>query len=153
MIDYNEIKQFIDKQGPNTKVYIGVDSERFVKNKEPHAKFHKVIVVHINGNNGGKVFGETIVERDYDVKSKPSYRLMTEVYKASELYLEFVEHFPDIEVEVHLDLNPNEKYKSNKVVQQAVGYVKASCGVNPILKPAAWAGSHVADHFPKIERH
>lgn len=151
MINYEEIREFLKTQGPNTKAYIGVDSERFLKDGQPHAKFHKVVVIHMNSNNGGRVFGETVIERDYDVKSKPSYRLMQEVYKASELYLDFVKEIPGIEVEVHLDLNPNEKHKSSKVVQQAIGYIKSSCGISPVTKPFSFAASHIADHFPKIQ--
>jgi len=150
MIDYEEIAEYIKSQSPDAKAYIGVDSERFVKDKVPHARFHKVIVIHAFGGNGGRVFGETVVELDYDVKSKPSYRLMTEVFKAAELYLEFTSRFPDTEVEVHLDLNPQEQHKSSKVVQQAIGYIRGSCGVDPVVKPESWAASHVADHFPKI---
>lgn len=150
MIDYEEIAEYIKNQSPDAKAYIGVDSERFIKDKKPHARFHKVIVIHAFGGNGGRVFGETVVEPDYDIKSKPSYRLMTEVFKAAELYLEFTSRFPDIEVEVHLDLNPQEQYKSSKVVQQAIGYIRGSCGVDPVLKPDAFCASHIADHFPKI---
>lgn len=149
MINYEEIKQYLKTQ-PTAKAYIGVDSERFIKDGKPHAKYHKVIVVHAFGGNGGRVFGETLVEPDYDIKSKPSFRLMTEVYKASELYLDLAREVPDIEIEVHLDLNPNIQHKSSKVVQQAIGYIRGSCGVDPVVKPSSWAASHVADHFPKL---
>ena len=99
------ITQFIEAQGPNTRIYIGVDSERVRgHNKEWQAIYTAAIVVHINGNNGCKLFGEVTRERDYDRVDKPNTRLMMEVFKVSELYLKLAEVLEGRAVEVHLDL-------------------------------------------------
>lgn len=75
---------------------------------------------------------------------------MQEVYKASELYLALSDVIGEREVEVHLDLNPSKKHISNLIVDQAVGYIKSTCNVVPMIKPDAWAATSVADRFLKI---
>jgi predicted RNase H-related nuclease YkuK (DUF458 family) len=108
-------------------------------------------VVHINGNNGCKIFGEVHRERVWDQKvSKPAMRLMTEVYKTSELYLKLADVLEGRDVEVHLDINPDEHYGSSCVVQQAIGYIKGTCNVIPFVKPNAWAASYAADRFKSL---
>jgi len=91
-LDLKEVKSFIEAQTPETKIYIGCDSERIKINKVWYADYITAIVVHINGNNGCKLFGEVVRERDFDQKqNKPRYRLMNEVYKVSELYLKLAD--------------------------------------------------------------
>ena len=142
-----KIKEFIDAQGPDTKIYIGVDSERIKRGKEWYADYTAAIVVHINGNNGCKLFGEVTRERDYGKADKPSTRLMTEVFKVSELYLKLAEVLEGRAVEVHLDLNPDDHHASSNVVAQAIGYIRGVCNVEPLVKPRAFAASYAADRF------
>lgn len=151
-IDVSEVERFIRAQSKETKVYLGCDSERFRHNGIWYADYVLAIVVHIDSKHGCKIFGEVQREKDYDQKSnRPSVRLMTEVYKISELYLKLQEVLYDRHVEVHLDLNPDEKYASSTVVQQAIGYIKGTCNVIPMVKPNAWAASYCADRFKSIK--
>ena len=151
-IDIIEVESFIRAQSKETKVYLGCDSERFKYNSVWYADYTLAIVVHIDSKHGCKIFGEVQREKDYDQKSnRPSVRLMTEVYKISELYLKLQEVLHDRHVEVHLDLNPDEKYASSTVVQQAIGYIKGTCNVIPMVKPNAWAASYCADRFKTIK--
>ena len=150
--DIQHIKQYIEAQGPDTRIYIGVDSERVKKGTEWYADYTAAIVVHINGNNGCKLFGEVTRERDYDRVNKPNTRLMTEVYKVSELYLKLAEVLEGRQVEVHLDINPDEHYGSSCVISQAVGYIKGVCNVVPFVKPDAFAASYAADRFKGLKR-
>jgi predicted RNase H-related nuclease YkuK (DUF458 family) len=53
-------------------------------------------------------------------------------------------------VEVHLDINPDEKYGSSCVVQQAIGYIKGTCNVVPMVKPRAFAASYAADRLKHV---
>jgi predicted RNase H-related nuclease YkuK (DUF458 family) len=154
-LDLEEVKAFIDAQTPSTKIYIGADSERYQKfvngRNEWYADYILAIVVHIDGCHGCKIFGEVQTERDYDAKaSRPSTRLMTEVYKVAELYLKLSEVLEGRDVEVHLDINPNEMHNSSIVVQQAVGYIKGVCNVTPMVKPRAFAASYAADRFKSV---
>ena len=151
-LNLEEVKAFIDAQTPETKIYLGVDSERFNMNGVWYADYITAIVIHINGNNGCKIFGEVQRERDYDQKKdKPRYRLMNEVYKVSELYLKLSDVLEGREVEVHLDINPNEMHGSSCVINEAVGYIRGTCNVVPLVKPNAFAASYAADRFKGLK--
>ena len=151
-MNYEEIAKFIEKQPSGTKVYIGCDSERVKKNGTWFADYIVAVVVHIAGNKGCKVFGHVYRDRDYDKKKNaPRLRLMTEVYRASEAFLNLVPLLDEsIETEVHLDINPNENYGSSCVINEAIGYIKGTCNVVPLVKPDSWAASAVADRFKRI---
>jgi len=147
-LDLEEVRRYIDAQTPETRIYLGCDSERLRIDGVWYADYVLAIVVHINGNNGCKLFGEVHRERVYDQKvSKPAMRLMTEVYKVSELYLKLAEVLEGRNVEVHLDINPNELHGSSCVISQAIGYIKGVCNVVPFVKPQAFAASYAADRF------
>jgi predicted RNase H-related nuclease YkuK (DUF458 family) len=147
-INIDEVRDFILAQTPETKIYIGGDSERFLIGKDWYADYIMVVVVHINGNNGCKIFGEVVRERDWDQKrDKPRMRLMNEVYKIADLYLKLHDVLEDREVQVHLDINPNEMHGSSCVINEAVGYIKGMCNVIPMVKPKAFAASYAADRY------
>ena len=147
-INIDEVRDFILAQTPETKIYIGGDSERFLIGRDWYADYIMVVVVHINGNNGCKIFGEVQRERDWDQKrDKPRMRLMNEVYKIADLYLKLHDVLEDREVQVHLDINPNEMHGSSCVINEAVGYIKGMCNVVPMVKPKAFAASYAADRY------
>jgi predicted RNase H-related nuclease YkuK (DUF458 family) len=153
-INIQEVQQFIKSCSPETKVYIGGDSERFMIDNVWYADYTLVVVVHLNGKNGCRIFGGIERERDYDQrKDKPSMRLMTEVYKIAELYLKLGEVIEDREVEVHLDINPDEMHGSSCVLNQAMGYIKGMCNVVPMVKPNAFAASYAADRLKEVLYH
>jgi len=150
-LDLNEVKDYINNQSPETKIYIGCDSEQFKIDDVWYADYILAVVVHINGNNGCKLFGEVQRERDYDQKkNRPRYRLMNEVYKVSELYIKLADVLEDRHVEVHLDINPDEHHGSNCVMQEAIGYIRGTCNVIPLIKPNAFAASYAADRFKSL---
>ena len=153
-IDIDQVRSYIEEQSPETKIYIGGDSERVLINDQWYADYTLVIVVHINGNNGCKIFGEVQRERDWDPKkNKPRMRLMNEVYKIAELYLKLQDVLEDRDVEVHLDINPDERYGSSCVIQEATGYIRGMCNVVPMVKPQAFAASYCADRLKHIMSH
>lgn len=150
-LDINEVKKFINEQSPSTKVYIGADSERFKMDGQWYADYTLAVVVHIDGCHGCKIFGEVHREMDYDQKkNKPSMRLMNEVYKVADLFHSLAEVLEDRYVEVHLDINPDEQYGSSCVVQQAIGYIKGTCNIVPMVKPKAFAASYAADRLKEV---
>jgi predicted RNase H-related nuclease YkuK (DUF458 family) len=150
-IDVEEVARFIRAQGPNTRIYLGADSERYKLNRVWWAEYTTVVVVHVNGNNGCRIFGEIDRERDYDQKyNRPSMRLMNEVYRVSELFQRLAPVLVDRPVEVHLDINPNEMHGSSCVVQQAIGYIRGTCNVIPMVKPRAFAASYAADRLKSV---
>lgn len=151
-INIDEVASFISAQSPETKIYIGADSERIIVNDVWHADYTLAVVVHYEGNRGCKIFGEVQRERDYDQsQDKPRMRLMNEVYKIAELYLKLADVLEGREVEVHLDINPDEHHGSSCVIQEATGYIRGMCNVVPMVKPNAFAASYAADRFKGLE--
>ena len=151
-INLEEVRDFITKQSPQSKIYLGCDSERFKIDKVWYADYIIAIVIHMNGKNGCKLFGEVIRERDYDQKQdRPRFRLMNEVYKVSEMYLKLADVLEGRDVEVHLDINPSEMHGSNCVMNEAIGYIRGTCNVVPLIKPEAFAASYAADRFKHLK--
>lgn len=147
-LNLEEVKEFIANTSLTTKIYIGSDSARHRKRDIWFAEYCTVVVVHYNGKNGCKVFGELETDRDYDQKKdKPRMRLMNEVMRTAQMYLDLEEAIGDRQVEIHLDINPDEKHGSSCVISEAVGYIKGMCNVVPFVKPKAFAASIAADRL------
>ena len=149
--DIEEVKEFIRSCSDSSSIYIGADSERYRRGDDWYADYTVAIVVHIDGSRGCKVFGKVDSERDYDKRhDRPSYRLMNEVYRASQMYMDLYEDIGYRHVEVHLDINPDEMHGSSCVIQQATGYIRGMCGFAPKVKPEAFAASYAADRLKEI---
>lgn len=149
-IDVHEVAAFINSCSPETGIYLGCDSERLRVNGIWYADYITAVVVHVNGKNGCKIFGAVERERDWDQSGdRPRMRLMNEVYRAANLYLELSKHIAH-DISVHLDLNPAKEHGSNCVVSEAVGYIKSMCGVVPFIKPHSFAASYAADRYKEI---
>jgi predicted RNase H-related nuclease YkuK (DUF458 family) len=153
MFTKDQIEELVDflctLDEKTTKIYIGTDSSRFKRQGEWYAKYVSVVVVHVNGNKGCRIFKDIITERVYDMKpGKPSMRLMREVQLTCDLYLElapFVDAFS--EVQIHADINPNENFGSSCVAKEAAGYILGMTGIEASLKPDAFCASFAADHW------
>ena len=140
---YEEAKQAILKSSPQSSVYIGCDSIRFKKNKQWYAKYSTVVIVHIDSNKGCRLFHESVDMPDY---GNLKQRLLMEVQLAVTAALEIIDVIGNRRMEVHLDINPNPKHKSNVAVKEALGWVKGSLGMDAKIKPASFAATHAADH-------
>lgn len=152
--DHQKIREFIESQSIRSKIYIGVDSERIKVNGKWFADYTIALVVHINGNQGCKIFGEVQREPDYSSakdQSRPRLRLMTEAFKAAETYAQFVDVLEGRLVEIHLDLNTHAEHGSNCVLSEAIGYIRGTCGgITPRVKPDAWSATYAADRLKEI---
>lgn len=152
-INIDEVKDFIRSQSQETKIYIGGDSERHKIGGKWYADYAVCVVVHKDGKHGCKVFGEITRELDFDSKKeKPTMRLMNEVYKISAMYLAPQDSFGDRRVEVHLDINPKENAGSSHVLTEAIGYIKGTCNVVPMVKPDSPAATFCADRFAELRQ-
>ena len=148
MFTQKQIEDLVDLliEYPESKIYLGCDSVRFKKDGRWNAKYATVCVVHMDGKRGCKVFSAKSIEPDFDVKkNRPSIRLMNEVQKVCELYIQIAPFVDEFDVEIHLDINVNPLHGSNCVASQAAGYVLGVTGVEPKLKPDAFAASFGAD--------
>lgn len=147
----DEVREFISNSSEATCIYIGADSERYRKDEVFFADYTVAIVIHHDGKHGCKIFGKVDTERDFDNRhDRPAMRLMNEVYRASQMYLDLAEVIGDRHCEVHLDINPDVVHGSSCVVQQAIGYVRGVCNVVPLVKPEAFAASYAADRLKEI---
>lgn len=147
-----EVKEFIRQSSDATSIYIGADSERYRGNDEQwYADYTVAIVVHVDSSRGCKVFGKVDSERDFDRRhDRPATRLMNEVYRAAQMYLDLIDSIGDRHCEVHLDINPDEMHGSSCVIQQATGYIRGMCGFPPKVKPEAFSASYAADRLKEI---
>ena len=149
-INIQEVKEYIESLSDNTKIYIGGDSERFKLKGEWYADYILAVVIHIDGRHGCKIFGAVQRERDFEQKkNRPRFRLMNEVYKVADLYLKLYEVIPH-DIQIHLDINPSEMHGSSCVVNEAIGYIRGTCNVVPLINPKAFAASYAADRFKSI---
>ena len=76
---------------------------------------------------------------------------MNEAYKVSELYLKLHDLLENRNIEVHLDINPDELFGSSCVINEAIGYIRGTCNVIPMVKPQAFAASYAADRLRSIK--
>ncbi len=137
--DYEKIKDYIRNTSDHTSIYVGCDSRQ----TSGSTLFVIVIVIHIDSNKGAKVFFEVRKERKI---SSLRERLMREVDYAVLTALNIMDAVGDRPFEVHLDINPDENFRSSIVVKEAVGYVMAQ-GLKPVLKPHSIAAYAVADYI------
>jgi len=131
---------------PDTKIMMGADSTRYKKAGKWHADYTTVLVVHINGRNGCKMFGEITTEVDYDGNaSKPFNRMFMEAQKLSAFYKRFEDIIKPFPVALHLDINRDPNAGSNVAAAAAAGYIQGTTGIVPELKPNSLAASFGAD--------
>lgn len=150
-IDHQEVLDFLATCDTNTKIYIGTDSERFKIDGKWYADYVSVLVVHINGNKGARIFAKVEREADFDQRaSKPFQRMMGEVYRSAALYQEFKDILYDYEIEVHCDISRYEDCGSNVAAKAAIGYIQGTCNVIPLLKPLAFGASYAADRAKEV---
>lgn len=142
-----KIIEYLDVTPGN--IYIGCDSVRRKYKGKWLAEYNVTLCVHINNSNGAKIFHYREKEPCFDEAKKPRMRLLNEVVKAVELYQEMEEVLIERDVEIHIDVNPDEEFASSAVAKQAKGYVLGITGINPQLKPEAFAGSYAADHVAR----
>lgn len=149
-IQITEIVDLLSTLNSETRVYLGCDSVKFVKNGRKYARYATIAVIHMNGNKGCRVFSNISVEPDYDAKlNRPSTRLMNEVAKVCQLYIQLVPFIDEYDIEIHLDIGLDPvKNASSCVATQAAGYVLGVTGLpekNIKFKPESWCSSIGAD--------
>ena len=118
------------------KMHVGCDSHQYAD----YTRIVSVICLR-KGPNGVITYWKTHNE----VPSPSIYmKLQREVVVALEI-AEFVKDAGYQDVTVHIDINPNDKYLSNKFYKEFVNMVRG-CGYKCITKPDAFAAS-IADMF------
>ena len=142
--EVREITSQIRASAEDSSVYIGSDSKVYSEKGVAMVAYVTVVILHFGSSKGAKIFKSHRKERYY---GQIRTRLMGEVTDVIEIGLEITEVIGDRGFEIHLDINRDERYKSSMVVKEATGYVLGSLGIEPKLKPDAFAASSVADRF------
>lgn len=138
-----DAKTAILESSPTSAVYIGCDSIRYKKNGRWYAKYSTVIILHKDGRHGCQLFHDSTDMDDY---GNLKQRLLNEVMYAVSAATEILDVLGDRHMEIHLDINPNPKHKSNVAVKEALGWVRGSLGIEAKIKPHGFAATHAADH-------
>lgn len=133
----------IAMSSPTSRVYVGCDSVRYRRNGVWHAKYSTVIVLHVDGSKGCRLFHNTADLLDY---GSIKQRMLSEVGFAVEAALAIVDVVGDRPFEVHIDINKDPRHKSNVALKEAIGYVQGTLGFAPISKPDSWCATHTSDH-------
>ena len=141
---YEEAKQAILSSSPQSSVYVGCDSIRFKKKNQWYAKYSTVIILHMDSKKGCRLFHQSVDMPDY---GNLKQRLLMEVQLAITAATEVIDVLGNRHMEVHLDINPDPKHKSNVAVKEALGWVKGSLNIDAKIKPMSFAATHCADHL------
>jgi len=121
-------------------VHIGTDSLQTGK----YTQFVTVVAILTPGKGGRAAYSREVVPRIKSLRE----RLLREVWRSVELGMKLSPLVPG-ELNVHLDINPSEKYMSNKYVQELTGLV-VSQGFKVLIKPDSWCASHAADRVVRF---
>jgi predicted RNase H-related nuclease YkuK (DUF458 family) len=124
--------------GYHLKVCIGTDSQV----KGPSTDFATVIVL-LREKHGGFMY---ICQEKTTQKMGIKERMLVEVQKSIETAYAICDLLDlyDVDLEVHADINTNPMFKSNKALNEAMGYI-LSMGFIFKAKPEAFASSTCAD--------
>lgn len=126
------------ENGYKLKVCIGTDSQV----KGPLTDFATVIVL-LREHHGGFMY---IHQEKSPQKMSIKERMLIEVQKSIETAYSICDLLDlyDVDLEVHADINTNPMFKSNKALNEAMGYI-LSMGFIFKAKPEAFASSTCAD--------
>lgn len=146
-----EVKQAIANSSETSSVYVGCDSIRFKKNGRFFARYATVVILHVDSRHGCKLFYTEETLPDFGNKTEGlRQRLINEASFAITVASELVDVLGDRQMEIHLDINPKEEHASSKAVKEAVGYVLGATGIQPKIKPFAFAAMHAADKVARV---
>jgi hypothetical protein len=139
----------IKKSSIDAQIFVGCDSVRYKKSKLWEARYDTVIVLH-HPRDGCSIFAKSVVQHDF---GNIRQRMLNEVGHVVEAATMIIDAIGPRYMEIHLDMNTQPQFKSNVAVSEAIGWVRGATGLNPKLKPDAWAASHVADHVVRGKVH
>lgn len=126
------------QNGYKLKVCIGTDSQV----KSQHTDFATVIVL-LREHHGGFMY---ITQEKSTQQMGIKERMLVEVQKSIETAYSICDLLDiyNVDLEVHADINTNPSFKSNKALNEAMGYI-LSMGFIFKAKPEAFASSTCAD--------
>jgi predicted RNase H-related nuclease YkuK (DUF458 family) len=143
-MNIQEVIEFIRTTSSETRVYVGCDSSVRNCRGAQRVTYATVVVVHIDGSRGCRVFGQVETVKEYGSLKQ---RLFNEALRAGEMAFQILPHVGDRELEVHLDINCDTNCASHIAVKEAAGYIMGLLGFQPRFKPDAPVATGCADRF------
>lgn len=135
------VKDFV-KENPEVELAIGTDARRH-KHKTVYAS---AICFRFPSKGVHIIYRKEKIpyNRDKTWEQQLFPKLWKEVEMSKELADYLKEQVPNVNFEVHLDLNPDEVRKSNIAHDSGVGYILGS-GYDVKTKSDSWAATYAAD--------
>jgi len=122
------------------QLFVGTDSQQATG----VTKFTTCVVSYEPGHGGCYAYVRYQTPR---IRALPE-RLKTEAWRSIEVALLVLQELPHAPIVVHIDVNPDVKYKSGILAPGLVGMVTAQ-GLRAEIKPKAFSASHLADQLVK----
>jgi predicted RNase H-related nuclease YkuK (DUF458 family) len=124
--------------GYRLKACIGTDSQVYGEKVE----YATVVVILREGHGGFMFISNTAEKQAIGIKE----RMLNEVSLSIDIAYQLCDLFElyDVDLEVHADINTNPQFKSNKALNEAMGYI-LSMGFVFKAKPDAFASSSCAN--------
>lgn len=126
---------------PDTEIMIGCDSQNYSES----TIYAIVVAMYKKGKGAHLLYRRWKTVRE----SSRSSRLLTEVWNAIETAEWIREHGLPRPTWIDIDLNPDQRYKSNEVFRQAVGMVEGM-GYRVRYKTMDPMITYAADHLIKL---
>lgn len=131
----------IDNIKDGDVVHVGTDSQR-----RDRVESFVTVICCLTPGKGGRAFYTRINEPKYNSLRQ---KLVQEAWNSVQTALEIEPLLPpNCSIEIHLDANPDAKFKSSSYVKELVGMVVGQ-GFKYHVKPESWAASHVSEHIVK----
>lgn len=140
---FEEVEYILAREkrlGHNLKVCIGTDSQ--VKGGQIH---FATVITFLRQKNGGFMFiHQDKTKNHMNIRQ----RMLLEVQKSIEIAheLRYIFDKNGIDLEIHVDINTQPRFKSYDALQDAVGYI-IGMGFNFKAKPDAFASSSCANKW------
>tara|TARA_B100001094_G_scaffold332154_1_gene403054 strand:+ start:3896 stop:4372 length:477 start_codon:yes stop_codon:yes gene_type:complete len=142
VVGIDEVIRSIKEKSITCEVHVGCDSH-FIQNK---CIFAVVVALYEPGNGGTYFFARHKLERSKLLNMK--MRLLKETEIAIDMARLISDKAGVDSSFVHLDINPDKRFKSSQVFTSATSWVKSQ-GYECIVKPDSWASSWLADAYAK----
>jgi len=143
----NDLQDFLSKESDSTIIHIGTDAQKAsTKNK---CNYVTCVIVHDPLGRGARVF--YLKFRNISTNNLWE-KLYNETMLSLQVSVELTEkmEYARDRILVHVDANPDPRFKSSDHVKALAGMV-VGYGFRHVLKPDSWASSHCADHIVKCK--
>lgn len=124
------------KEHPNAEIHIGTDSQ----NNKHITKYATVIAYRYGSKGVHYIVYKQNIPRINDI--------FTRLWKETEMSLEIAEwlnQHVNVKIQIDMDYNSDEEYKSNKLISACKGWA-TSLGYIVNVKPDNQIATHAADH-------